>query len=96
MSYIGKCIETMLKNGKLLELRELHAILHKRVSEFTQQLTKAVIPDKDDIPLLTAAYKIIGDALYNTLEGRDKKLCDTIISNSDVVTVMREVNKDEV
>lgn len=96
MSYIDECIEIMRKNGRPLDKKEFDEILKKKLIEFTEQLTKAVISDKDDIPLLAAAHTILGKALCETLESKDKELYDIVLAKTRTVTIMKGVDKNEV
>ncbi len=71
------------------------SIMSKKMKEFTDKLSEAIIPAKSDLPLLAAAYKIMGESIYTALEQRDKTLCDKIVQRCTAITIMKAVDGEE-
>lgn len=95
MSLIRKYKEYSTANGgKIPTPIETLKIAHKVLDEYMNKLAIAVIPDRDDAAVITAAFKLIYESRYNALEPYEKELCDNLVRTSIVVSQERFIDMD--
>lgn len=95
MSFIGKCLEYSKANGGALPPGEKMAnFAHEQLNEYLQELANAVIPEKQDIFIIVAVYKLLYESRYNMLEPQNKEMCDWLVRTSEVISTESVVDKE--
>lgn len=95
MSLVQKHMEYIKQNGADPSPKESLVIAHEILDEFMQKLAIAVIPERDDNAILTAAYKLMYESRYNALEPYEKNLCDNLVKTSVVISKERILKRGE-
>lgn len=94
MSIMEKCMAySITHSGALPPFEIMDDFMSEQLKEYLKELSDAVIPDYHDRAIITAAYKLIGEARYNMLEPHEKAFCDQLVRRARVVSTERVVEK---
>lgn len=70
MSLVEKCLDyASAHDGALPPFEKMDELVHEQLGEYLKELSGAVIPEYFDIPVITAAYKLL--SLWNGLTMQD-------------------------
>lgn len=94
MSIMEKCMAySEAHGGALPPFEKMDELVHEQLGEYLKDLSGAVIPEYFDIPVITAAYKLLYESRYNMLEPKDKALCDSLVQTSKIISTESVVQK---
>lgn len=66
MSLVKKCLDyAAAHDGALPPFKKMDEFVHEQLGEYLKELSDAVIPEYFDIPVITAAYKLLYESRYN-------------------------------
>lgn len=94
MSLVKKCLDyAAAHDGALPSFEKMDRLVHEQLGEYLKELSGAVIPEYFDIPIITAAYRLLYESRYNMLEPKDKALCDSLVQTSKIISTESVVRK---
>lgn len=94
MSIMEKCMTYAKDHGGVLpSFEKMDEFVSEQLGEYLKELSDAVIPEYHDIPLITAAYRLLYEARYNMLEPEGKALCDRLMKRSRIISTESVVRK---
>lgn len=94
MNIMGKCMAYSESHGGALPpFEKMDDFVSEQLGEYLKELSGAVIPECHDVPLITAAYRLLYESRYNMLEPEGKALCDRLVKSSKIISTERAVRK---
>lgn len=94
MSLIEKCFNyTLTHGGKFPDAEKRGEFAAEQLQEYIDELTSKVAPEKHDLPIICAAYKLLYESLYNMLEPNEKEACDSLVNQTCVTSIMKVRNE---
>lgn len=95
MSIKDKFIKAILRDGSVPDGETFLDMAHEQCHEFIAEFSKIAVPSREDLPIMAAAYKLMGESMYGIIDDDEKKICDFIIKTATVCAVVKQSKTEE-